>query len=279
MQETSILGRAEWIKYLAPFYNLELEAGRAFEQIRGDVETLTDQARATDSRPVVAFTSYSCDSGSAGACTGTETFSISTAPYKVAAVQMAGGFMRSVDDSTYSGLAQSPYSFNTYVFRSGWGVTLTKEELANGRKRGNTYVFISGWGVTFTKGRRGVDKWEEKGGGEGCGSVDELWLTLVLVLVVPLVMWRSSWLSSRQLQVQQLGPLERTEAQGQPRLFQGQDRGCGCPRRRDLLLYKLGGNHQQGAGVPQPDDRRHDVQLHRHQEGLPRGQDRRPQLK
>jgi hypothetical protein len=40
-------------------------------------------ARQTDTRPVVAFVSSSCTNGPGVACTGNETYSISTAAYKV----------------------------------------------------------------------------------------------------------------------------------------------------------------------------------------------------
>jgi len=113
VQESTILGRAEWIKFFAAFFDLEIEAERAYERIQTVVQTVSDWARETSSRPLVAFTSYSC-STSDSPCTGTETFSISTASYKTDAVKAAGGSIRHVDDPIYNGLPTSQYGFGTY---------------------------------------------------------------------------------------------------------------------------------------------------------------------
>lgn len=111
------------------------------------------RAKNSDGRPLVAFVSYSCNwGGYATSCTGTEYYSVSTAFYKVsddcyyddkkrgnsrshqpsmgrrrpdwlgcvvqvAAVEAAGGRMRYMDDSKYTGLSTSIYGASTYQVR------------------------------------------------------------------------------------------------------------------------------------------------------------------
>lgn len=115
-QEGDVLARAEWIKFLGAFFDLELEAERAFRRIKDDIEAISLSARMASTRPMVAFVSYSCDGGAAYPCTGAETFSISTAAFKVAAVESAGGFIRTMDDPFYEQAQRASYAMSTIVF-------------------------------------------------------------------------------------------------------------------------------------------------------------------
>ena len=51
--ETTPLGRAEWIKFIAAFYNKEREAERLFDEIAASYERLTEKASSLDARPTV----------------------------------------------------------------------------------------------------------------------------------------------------------------------------------------------------------------------------------
>ncbi len=51
--ETTPLGRAEWIKFIAAFYDKEREAEQLFEQIAASYEMLAEKAARLDSRPTV----------------------------------------------------------------------------------------------------------------------------------------------------------------------------------------------------------------------------------
>lgn len=51
--ESTPLGRAEWIKFLAAFFDKEAEADRLFEEIAARYEALAEKARAVSARPVV----------------------------------------------------------------------------------------------------------------------------------------------------------------------------------------------------------------------------------
>lgn len=51
--EATPLGRAEWIKFTAAFFNAEATAGRVFGDIAQQYEALAEQARATDEQPTV----------------------------------------------------------------------------------------------------------------------------------------------------------------------------------------------------------------------------------
>jgi len=125
-QENSILGRVEWIKYLAAFFNLELEAGRYFNKIKTRVNDLKESARQASTRPKVAFVQYICDDSAnyiygytQGACGGNEFWEVSTAEWKVDAVESAGGSIRHMyDDIFNTELVPSP---NTQWTQSQYG--------------------------------------------------------------------------------------------------------------------------------------------------------------
>ena len=57
------LQRAEWIKYVAPFFNKELEANKKFADIKGSYDTITAAAKKSPATPPksvawVAWSSY-----------------------------------------------------------------------------------------------------------------------------------------------------------------------------------------------------------------------------
>ncbi len=51
--ETSPLGRAEWVKFVAVFYNREADATALMETVAGEYQSLSERARSTDSLPTV----------------------------------------------------------------------------------------------------------------------------------------------------------------------------------------------------------------------------------
>jgi iron complex transport system substrate-binding protein len=53
--ESTPLGRTEWIKFLAAFFNKEAEAGRIFDEIVQKYETMSQKARNVDRRPTVFY--------------------------------------------------------------------------------------------------------------------------------------------------------------------------------------------------------------------------------
>lgn len=51
--ETTPLGRAEWIKFIAAFYNREADANEFFAEVAGDYAALVDLAASAEARPTV----------------------------------------------------------------------------------------------------------------------------------------------------------------------------------------------------------------------------------
>ncbi|KAJ2195183.1 hypothetical protein GGH18_001996, partial [Coemansia sp. RSA 530] len=90
--EPSALGRSEWIKFFAVFFNAEERANTAFESIESNYDCFTKKAgeEYDDLRPVVAWTSYA---GPTEYNNNTAYWQISFADYKYDLVRDAGARM------------------------------------------------------------------------------------------------------------------------------------------------------------------------------------------
>ncbi|KAJ2558065.1 hypothetical protein EV175_000976 [Coemansia sp. RSA 1933] len=102
--EASVLGRAEWLKFFAAFFNAEERANDLFSQIESNYECLASKAAAdyNDIRPVVAWTSYAAPTEYNN---NTAYWQISYADYKYEIVRDAGARMLNTtgpDDTIFS---------------------------------------------------------------------------------------------------------------------------------------------------------------------------------
>ncbi|KAJ1667401.1 hypothetical protein IW140_000886 [Coemansia sp. RSA 1813] len=90
--ESSVLGRTEWLKFFAAFFNAEERANTLFDQIESNYECLTTKATTeyNDIRPVVAWTSYAAPTEFNN---NTAYWQISFADYKYDIVRDAGARM------------------------------------------------------------------------------------------------------------------------------------------------------------------------------------------
>ncbi|KAJ2664009.1 hypothetical protein IWW48_001021 [Coemansia sp. RSA 1200] len=90
--ESSALGRSEWLKFFAAFFNAEERANDLFEQIEANYDCLASKAAAeyNDIRPVVAWTSYAAPTEYNN---NTAYWQISYADYKYDVVRDAGARM------------------------------------------------------------------------------------------------------------------------------------------------------------------------------------------
>ncbi|KAJ2397626.1 hypothetical protein GGI23_003469 [Coemansia sp. RSA 2559] len=90
--DSSVLGRAEWLKFFAAFFNAEERANDLFDQIEANYACLASKAAAeyNDIRPVVAWTSYAAPTEYNN---NTAYWQISYADYKYDIVRDAGARM------------------------------------------------------------------------------------------------------------------------------------------------------------------------------------------
>lgn len=117
------LHRAEWLKYMALFFNAEAEANRLFNETRDEYETYQDIAASADNRPVMAWISHF-------AYGGDEAYQVSFDEYKVALTTDANADMLDYDEvMAIQGVTPSPYSMTDLEFTWGKGNTTfaTKE--------------------------------------------------------------------------------------------------------------------------------------------------------
>ena len=89
-QETSLLGRGEWLKYAAAFFNLDHVAERKFDETRAIYNTVSAKAKALEARPKTLFLDIDAYGDSTKV---NDYFTISLAGYKRSAVLDAGGFI------------------------------------------------------------------------------------------------------------------------------------------------------------------------------------------
>lgn len=91
--ETSLLGRGEWLKFAAAFFNLDGVAEQKFDRTREKYYELSDAAKANPSRPKVSFVNVDTYGDST-----VDYFMIDVAGYKRSAVLDAGGYIANVED-------------------------------------------------------------------------------------------------------------------------------------------------------------------------------------
>lgn len=93
LRDRGPLQRAEWIKFIAAFFDLEQAANNVYDQIESNYQCLNASVKGANStsKPMVAWLSYSTDLG---------TWTFSDAPYKMQLSLDAGGL--NLDPSTLS---------------------------------------------------------------------------------------------------------------------------------------------------------------------------------
>ncbi|KAJ3223212.1 hypothetical protein HK099_001400 [Clydaea vesicula] len=93
----TIEARVDWINFVAAFFNLEDKAIEVSAKIKNNIKCVSEVAAAASTKPVVAWTSYSPLSELAN-----ETWSISTATYKLDYVKAAGGTVFNITTGSFS---------------------------------------------------------------------------------------------------------------------------------------------------------------------------------
>lgn len=112
-----LLQRAEWIKYLGTFFNLDAYASQVYSAIERNYKRVAAAAQGSPSRPVIAWVSHFVYGEE-------ENFQLSFAAYKTELVRAAGGVpLNASDVLAIEGTAPSAFSADQIVF--GWGANGT----------------------------------------------------------------------------------------------------------------------------------------------------------
>ncbi|KAJ1946289.1 hypothetical protein EC988_005573 [Linderina pennispora] len=95
--EGSALGRSEWVKFFAPFFNAEERANKLFDSVASNYDCFKSKASKeyNDIRPVIAWTSYAAPSKFNN---NTAYWQVSYADYKYSLVRDAGARMLNTTD-------------------------------------------------------------------------------------------------------------------------------------------------------------------------------------
>ncbi|ORX67514.1 hypothetical protein DL89DRAFT_259387 [Linderina pennispora] len=95
--EGSALGRSEWVKFFAPFFNAEERANKLFDSVASNYDCFKSKASKeyNDIRPVIAWTSYAAPSKFNN---NTAYWQVSYADYKYNLVRDAGARMLNTTD-------------------------------------------------------------------------------------------------------------------------------------------------------------------------------------
>ncbi|KAJ1938170.1 hypothetical protein FBU59_004527, partial [Linderina macrospora] len=129
--EDSALGRSEWVKFFAPFFNAEERANKLFDSVASNYDCFKNKANKeyNDIRPVIAWTSYSAPSSFNN---NTAYWQVSYANYKYNLVRDAGARMLNTTDHQTTKFATSKAFLNALkevdivIDESGLGYNYTE---------------------------------------------------------------------------------------------------------------------------------------------------------